>query len=122
LKGGDSPAISLWETSMNTARERERGVRLAGEFARPRNDDDFRWDAAERELGTLCEMADTRAAFYRVAAVAAALVSINDYPLNPDKDSHVVVAWGVEAFGDDSYDLAQLIANLAQILALRAND
>ena len=34
--------------------------------------------------------------------------------------SHVVVDWGVEAFGDDSYDLAALIANLAQILALRA--
>jgi len=105
---------------MNTARERERGVRLAGEFARPRNDDDFRWDAAEHELCTLCEMADTRAAFYRVAAAAQSLVSINDYTLNPDGDSHVVVAWGVEAFGDDSYDLAQLIANLAQILALRA--
>jgi len=105
---------------MNTARERERGARLAGEFARPRNDDDFRWDAAEREVCELCEMADTRAAFYRVAAATAALVAINDYTLNPDKDSHVVRDWGVEAFGDDSYDIAQLIANLAQILALRA--
>jgi len=105
---------------MNTARERERGVRLAGEFARPRDDDYSRWDKAEHELCELCEVSDTRAAFYRVAAVAASLCAINSYALNPDGDSQVDVDWGVEAFGDDSYDIAALIANLAQILALRA--
>jgi len=105
---------------VNTARERERGTRLAGEFARPRDDDYTRWDAAEREVCELCEVSDTRAAFYRVAAVAASLVSINSYALNPDGDSHVDLDWGVEAFGDDSYDIAQLIADLSKILALRA--
>jgi len=105
---------------VNVSHERGRGAKWGEDFKRPRNDDDKRWDAAEHELCTLCEMADTRAAFYRVSAVAASLVAINSYALNPDGDSYVDVAWGVEAFGDDSYDIATLIANLSQILALRA--
>ena len=106
---------------MNEVNERERATKWAADFARPRNDDYTRWDAAELELGELCANPDTRAAFLRVCAVAAALSETIDYTKNPDGDCHVANDWGVDVFGPDAYELSSLLGNLADIIALRAS-
>ena len=105
---------------MNVHDERVRRLKWAGDFSRPRNDDDTRWDMAERELCELCDDPDTRAAFARVLAVATALAEVIRYDKNPDGDCSVVNQWVGEAFGDDSHELASVIGSLAGIIAMKA--